>query len=123
MATKIRLKRLGGKHDPHFRIIVIDSRSRRDGRTIEELGYYNPAKEPVLLQINHERVLHWLEVGAQPSETVKSLLKQEGVLARAAGVAPAEPAEDQVEETAEEAIEATVDEAIEADRGDEQETE
>jgi len=87
LATKIRLKRLGGKHDPHFRIVVVDGRDRRDGKAIEELGHYNPTKEPVLLKVDHERALYWLGVGAQPSETVRSLLRQEGVLAQAAATA------------------------------------
>lgn len=84
MATRIRLKRLGGKHDPHFRIVVVDGRERRDGKAIEELGHYNPARNPVLLEVNRERALYWLGVGAQPSETVRSLLRQQGVLAQAA---------------------------------------
>ncbi len=84
MATKIRLKRLGGTHDPHFRIEVVDSRTRRDGQAIEELGHYNPTKDPVVLEVNRERALYWLGVGAQPSETVRSLLQQKGVLAEAA---------------------------------------
>jgi len=84
LATKIRLKRLGGKHDPHFRIVVVDGRNRRDGKAIEELGHYNPTRNPVLLEVNRERALYWLGVGAQPSETVRSLLRQQGVLAQAA---------------------------------------
>ena len=85
MATKIRLKRLGAKHDPHFRIVVADSRSRRDGRTIEELGYYNPTKDPIMLKINRERAIHWMSVGGQPSETVRSLFRREGILAEMTG--------------------------------------
>lgn len=85
MATKIRLKRFGAKHDPHFRIVVADSRSRRDGRTIEELGYYNPTKDPIMLNINRERAIHWMSVGGKPTETVLSLFRREGILAEMAG--------------------------------------
>ncbi|MCD6361437.1 MAG: 30S ribosomal protein S16 [Armatimonadetes bacterium] len=104
MATKIRLKRLGGKHDPHFRIVVMDSRARRDGSAIEELGYYNPTNDPILLQVNRERALHWLAQGAQPTDTVRSLLRREGLLAEAAGAAPTgddTQAEPEPEETGE----------------------
>ena len=85
MATKIRLKRFGAKHDPHFRIVVADERSRRDGRTIEELGYYNPTREPVMLKIDRERAIYWMSVGGQPSETVRSLFRREGILAEMTG--------------------------------------
>lgn len=85
MATKIRLKRFGGKHDPHFRIVVADGPSRRDGRTIEELGYYNPTKDPIMLKVNRERAIYWMGVGGQPSETVRSLFRREGILAEMAG--------------------------------------
>lgn len=81
LATKIRLKRFGGKHDPHYRIVVADARKQRDGRAIEELGYYSPAGNPPALEVNAERALHWLEVGAQPSDTVRSLLRRAGVVA------------------------------------------
>ncbi|HUS80872.1 MAG TPA: 30S ribosomal protein S16 [Armatimonadota bacterium] len=95
MATKIRLKRYGAKHDPHFRIVVADERSRRDGGSIEELGHYCPAREPIELTLDHERALYWLGLGAQPSETVRSLLRREGVLAEraAASKPPAADAE------------------------------
>ena len=93
MATKIRLKRYGARHDPHFRIVVADERARRDGDTIEELGYYCPAREPVELTLNRERALYWLGVGAQPSETVRSLLRREGVLAERAGAGKPQSAE------------------------------
>ncbi|MGD9495620.1 MAG: 30S ribosomal protein S16 [Armatimonadota bacterium] len=79
MATRIRLKRLGGRHDPHYRIVVADARKQRDGRAIEELGYYSPAGSSAALEINAERARHWLERGAQPSETVRSLLRRAGV--------------------------------------------
>jgi len=97
LATKIRLKRFGGKHDPHFRIVVADGPSRRDGRTIEELGYYNPTKDPIMLKVNRERAIYWMGVGGQPSETVRSLFRREGILAEMAGhPIPVKPA---VEET------------------------
>ncbi|MGI5819259.1 MAG: 30S ribosomal protein S16 [Armatimonadota bacterium] len=91
MATKIRLKRFGGKHDPHFRIVVADSRKRRDGSSVEELGYYSPAGSSPRLEVNGERTLYWLGVGAQPTDTVHALLVRAGVIG-GAGEAPAEEA-------------------------------
>ncbi|MFP4249151.1 MAG: 30S ribosomal protein S16 [Armatimonadota bacterium] len=85
MATKIRLKRLGGKHDPHFRIVIADAKKRRDGSAIEELGYYCPVGDENELQVNAERIQHWLEIGAQPTETVRSLLIKAGVIEGAEG--------------------------------------
>ena len=81
MATKIRLRRMGAKKAPFYRVVVADSRSPRDGRSIEEIGYYNPIakKDDISLKINEERALYWLNTGAQPSETVKALLKKAGV--------------------------------------------
>ena len=78
--VKIRMKRMGMKKEPFYRIVVIDSRSARDGRAIEELGYYNPIAEPSELKINGERAKYWLGVGAQPSDTVRGLLKKSGVI-------------------------------------------
>ncbi len=78
MATKIRLKRMGSKKAPFYRLIVADARAPRDGRFIEEVGYYNPAKKD--LAIDEEKALKWLDNGAQPSETVKALFKKSGVL-------------------------------------------
>ena len=78
--VKIRLKRMGMKKEPFYRIVVIDSRSGRDGRAIEELGYYNPVSDPVQLKINEERAKYWLSVGAQPTDTTRGLLKKGGVL-------------------------------------------
>ena len=75
MAVKIRLKRLGKIHSPHYRVVVMDSRTRRDGRAIEEIGLYNPMEEPSLIQIDSERAQYWLGVGAQPTEQVAALLK------------------------------------------------
>ena len=78
--VKIRLKRMGMKKKPFYRLVVTDSRSPRDGRFIEEIGYYNPVSEPVEMEINHERAKYWLGVGAQPTDTVRALLKKGGVL-------------------------------------------
>jgi len=80
LATRIRLKRFGAKNDPHYRIVVADSRRQRDGRAIEELGYYSPAGNPPALEVNAERARYWLGVGAQPSDTVRSLLRKAGVV-------------------------------------------
>lgn len=82
MATRIRLRRMGAKKAPFYRLVVADSRSPRDGRFIEEIGYYDPTKNPSVLQINEERAMYWLKTGAQPSETAKSLLNKAGVLAK-----------------------------------------
>lgn len=80
MSVKIRLRRLGAKKAPFYRLVVADSRFPRDGRFIEEIGYYNPLTEPATIQINGEKALKWLKVGAQPSETVKGLLKKAGII-------------------------------------------
>ncbi len=82
MATRIRLRRMGAKKAPFYRLIVADSRTPRDGRFIEEIGYYDPTKDPIVLKVNEEKALYWLKTGAQPSETVKSLLNKAGVLAK-----------------------------------------
>ena len=78
--VKIRLRRMGAKKAPFYRIVVADSRFPRDGRFIEELGTYDPLKEPSELVVNGEKVQEWIRNGAQPTETVKSLLKKEGIL-------------------------------------------
>ncbi|NLN06290.1 MAG: 30S ribosomal protein S16 [Firmicutes bacterium] len=80
MAVRIRLKRVGAKKRPFYRIIVADSRSPRDGAFIDELGYYNPTTEPVTLSINAEKAESWLKKGAQPSDTVKALLAKAGIV-------------------------------------------
>ncbi|MEL1134073.1 30S ribosomal protein S16 [Desulfitobacterium sp. THU1] len=82
MATKIRLRRLGAKKNPFYRLIVADSDSPRDGRFIEEIGTYDPTKQPAVLNIDEEKALKWLATGAQPSDTAKSLLRKAGVLAK-----------------------------------------
>ena len=78
--VKIRLRRMGAKKAPFYRIIVADSRSPRDGRCIEEVGYYNPMTPPVELKVDAEKVEKWLQSGAQPTETVKSLLVKSGII-------------------------------------------
>lgn len=80
MAVKIRLRRMGAKKSPFYRIVVADSRYPRDGRFIEEIGYYNPVSEPVQVKIDAEKAKKWLANGAQPTDTVKSLLKKNGVI-------------------------------------------
>ena len=80
MATKIRLKRMGAKKAPFYRIVVADSRSPRDGRFIDEIGTYNPNTNPASIEINAEKAQKWIGTGAQPSDTVKSLFKKAGVL-------------------------------------------
>ncbi len=74
--VKIRLKRMGMKKEPFYRIVVTDSRNARDGRFVEEIGYYNPVSNPVELKVNEERAKYWLGVGAQPTETTRSLLNK-----------------------------------------------
>ena len=78
MAVKIRLKRMGKIRSPHYRIVVADSRTKRDGRAIEEIGRYVPGEHPSIIEVNHERAQYWLSVGAQPSEQVLVLLKLTG---------------------------------------------
>lgn len=74
--VKIRLRRMGAKKNPYYRVVVADSRSPRDGRFIEELGTYDPLAEPALVQIDLERAKYWISNGAQPTDTVKALLKK-----------------------------------------------
>ena len=78
--VKIRLRRMGAKKAPFYRIVVADSRYPRDGRFIEEIGFYDPMKEPVIIKIDEDKAKEWLTKGAQPTETVKSLLKKSGVI-------------------------------------------
>ncbi len=79
MAVKIRLKRIGKKKHPFYRIVVADARSPRDGRTIEEIGYYDPMKDPSEIRVDEEAARKWLATGAQPTETVGKLLKIAGI--------------------------------------------
>lgn len=78
--VKIRLRRMGAKKAPFYRVVVADSRSPRDGRFIEEIGIYDPTKEPALIDIKAERAKKWIEDGAQPTDTARALLKKAGVL-------------------------------------------
>lgn len=80
MAVKIRLKRMGAKKAPFYRVVVADSRFPRDGRFIEEIGYYNPMKEPSEIVIDNEKAKKWIANGAQPTDTVKNLLKKNGAI-------------------------------------------
>ncbi|MCL2108283.1 MAG: 30S ribosomal protein S16 [Oscillospiraceae bacterium] len=80
MAVKIRLKRMGAKKAPFYRIVVADSRSPRDGRFIEELGYYDPTKNPSVISVDTEKAQKWLKDGAQPTDTVRKILKIKEVL-------------------------------------------
>ena len=77
---KIRLRRMGAKKAPFYRIIVADSRAPRNGAFVEEIGYYNPISEPVMLNIDAEKARTWMKNGAQPTDTVRSLLKKSGVI-------------------------------------------
>ena len=78
MAVKIRLKRIGKKRTPHYRIVVMDARTKRDGRAIEEIGLYNPKVEPSFIKVESERAQYWLGVGAQPTEAVEAIFKASG---------------------------------------------
>ena len=79
MAVKIRLRRIGAKKAPFYRVVVADSRYPRDGRFIEEIGYYDPTKEPAIVNIDAEAAKKWIGNGAQPTETVRALLKKSGI--------------------------------------------
>ncbi len=80
MAVKIRLRRMGAKKAPFYRIVVADSRFPRNGRFIEEIGYYDPNKDPAEVKVDGEKAKTWIKNGAQPTDTVKALLKKNGVL-------------------------------------------
>ncbi|MBQ5320792.1 MAG: 30S ribosomal protein S16 [Oscillospiraceae bacterium] len=80
MAVKIRLRRMGAKKNPFYRIVVADSRFPRDGRFIEEIGYYDPMANPSVVKVDADKAKNWISNGAQPTDTVKVLLKKEGVL-------------------------------------------
>ncbi|HHV57778.1 MAG TPA: 30S ribosomal protein S16 [Firmicutes bacterium] len=79
MAVKIRLRRMGAKKAPFYRLVVADSRMPRDGRFVESIGYYNPTREPAVVKVDEEKALNWLARGAQPSDTALKLLKKAGV--------------------------------------------
>lgn len=80
MAVKIRLRRMGAKKAPFYRVVVADSRYPRDGRFIEEIGIYNPMTEPAEIKIDADKAKKWISNGAQPTDTVKTILKKEGIL-------------------------------------------
>ena len=83
MPVKIRLRRLGAKKKPFYRLVVADSRARRDGRFIESLGTYDPLRDPPAVVLDEDRTVHWLRRGAQPTDTVRRILTRRGVLQRA----------------------------------------
>ena len=87
MATKIRLARAGAKKRPFYQVVVADERSRRDGRFIENMGTYDPTKNPAAVKLNEEKILAWLGKGAQPTDTVRQILKNAGILDKAAAPA------------------------------------
>ena len=80
MAVKIRLRRMGAKKAPFYRVVIADSRYPRDGRFIEEIGYYNPTTEPATVKIDAEAAKKWIGNGAQPTDTVRSILKNQGII-------------------------------------------
>ncbi|MBQ6885125.1 MAG: 30S ribosomal protein S16 [Clostridia bacterium] len=80
MAVKIRLRRMGAKKAPFYRVVVADSRYPRDGRFIEEIGHFDPTKDPAIVEIDAEKAKKWISNGAQPTDTVKALLKKNGIL-------------------------------------------
>lgn len=82
MAVKIRLNRMGAKKRPFYRIVVADSRAPRDGRFIEILGNYDSTKDPAVVNVDEEKVLDWMQKGAQPTDTVRSLLSKQGIMAK-----------------------------------------
>ena len=80
MAVKIRLRRMGAKKAPFYRVVVADSRAPRDGAFVEELGYYNPLVDPAEIKIDNEKARQWMKNGAQPTDTVRALLKKSGAI-------------------------------------------
>ena len=88
MAVKIRLKRIGKKRAPHYRIVVMDARTKRDGRAIEEIGKYNPKTEPSFIHVESDRAQYWLGVGAQPTEAVEAIFKASGDWQKFKGLRP-----------------------------------
>lgn len=102
--VRLRLRRMGAKKAPFYRVVAADASSPRDGRFIEILGHYNPAKNPQIIELKEDRVMYWLGVGAQPSDTVLSLFRKKGLLQKAheARLAAREPAEAETETPSEE---------------------
>lgn len=82
MSVAIRLTRMGRLNSPYYRLVVADARKPRDGRFIEVIGHYQPLRKETVLEVNEERALYWLNVGAQPSDTVRSLLRKKGIMAK-----------------------------------------
>jgi len=78
--VKLRLTRMGSINKPFYRVIAIDARKRRDGRYIENIGYYDPKQDPAIINVDEEKAIKWLQVGAQPTETVRSLFRKTGIL-------------------------------------------
>lgn len=120
MAVKIRLKRIGAKKNPFYRVVVADSRNARDGRFIEELGSFNPHTDPSTIKIDVEKAQSWLDKGAQPTETVRALLKRQGLLGGTADVVVTEETETEEPVVAEEA---QVDETVTVEADETTETE
>ena len=87
MATKIRLARAGAKKRPFYQVVIADERSRRDGRFIENMGTYDPTKNPAAIKLNEAKILEWLGKGAQPTDTVRQILKKAGILDKVAAPA------------------------------------
>jgi small subunit ribosomal protein S16 len=101
MPTRIRLQRKGKKGKPFYHLVIADGRAPRDGKFIEKIGTYNPLSDPATIELNFDRALYWLQVGAQPSETARSILSREGVMLKEhllRGVKKGALTEDQVEE-------------------------
>ncbi len=139
MALVMRLRKLGARHKPFFRIVVAESATARDGRFVEELGWYDPKKEGDNSKLNEERVRYWLSKGAKPSETVRSILKKHNLLGTAAPAAtptteapaeaeaaipepePTPPAEEPAEQPAEQPAEEPVEEPAEEPKAEEEE--
>ena len=110
--VRIRLRRVGKRHQPSYRVVVADSESPRDGRFIENIGFYNPRNDPATIEIDAERARYWLSVGAQPSEPVARLLRKIGVLGGGEAVGEQAVAEEQAEDAV--AEDAVVEDAEEA---------
>jgi small subunit ribosomal protein S16 len=91
--VKIRLRRMGAKKQPSYRVVIADARAPRDGKYIEAIGFYNPRTEPETATVKEERALHWLSVGAQPTEAVARLLEKQGTIARFTRLKAGEPLE------------------------------
>ena len=124
--VKIRLRRTGAKKQPSYRVVVTDSRSPRDGKFIEIIGHYNPRTEPPTVEVDAERALYWLSVGAQPSEAVKRMLDKMGILAQVPAVRKGDKSLDEILEelelakAAEAALEAEEEEALEEEAPEEE---